>query len=152
MKVLFTSLLLSLWSIPLGAQTNSEIVTWQHSHPEVIFIESSDLDRILESGIELQGKFIVYSDQVSIEDIANYELEEKTRQSDSESNIYSERDENANIIKLWLAQNGDLKILQRNYFDQLNETQKAMYLENGALILTTELLTLKDINDYESAH
>jgi hypothetical protein len=71
---------------------------------------------------------------------------------DSEPSIYSERSENAAIIKVWLAENGDVKILQQSYFDQLNETQRTMYLENDALVLLGELLTLKDITDYESAH
>jgi hypothetical protein len=73
MKKHCISALLAFLCFHLQAQSNSEIGSWQQAHPDVIFIEASDLERMKASGIEMKGNLIVYTDEISITDITSYE-------------------------------------------------------------------------------
>ena len=53
-------------------------------------------------------------------------------------------------IKKWLADHQDVKIISRSYFNSLSEDRRQVYIDNQVMILIGEVVTLKDIEDYEA--
>jgi len=123
---------------------NSEVQQWAERNPAVLFIENSDATTELISSLEAKGvEYIIYFDEISLSDIEQFEAQTK-------SEIASNLDEGEGMaIKKWLAQNSEVKIIKRSFYDQLDTAKQNYYESIGALILIGEEITLEDINNYE---
>ena len=124
---------------------------WQHAHPEVVFIEQEVYNSFSEDQLnKLSENVIVYNTSIQAEDIEFY-IEEKALSIKSNGFLdYSDPD--ADFIKEWLGRNKQIVIVRENDFNVLSEQKKSVLLANGALVLTSEFLTLEKISEYESNH
>ncbi len=57
-------------------------------------------------------------------------------------------DPNAEFIKQWSSQHQDIKLISKSYFNSLSEEEKAVYVNNGALVMQAEQLSSDDIKNY----
>ncbi|GAB5416897.1 MAG: hypothetical protein Crog4KO_17640 [Crocinitomicaceae bacterium] len=126
-----------------NAQTN-EIQEWSNANPTVLFVESSDATTAYLENLEANNiDYIVYDQEVSLSDITKFEAKNKP------VSIADLDESEASEIKLWLSKHRDIKIIKRSLFDQMEASKQSIYLDQGALILLGEQITLEDINSYE---
>lgn len=147
----YTKLLLfPLFCAPIfGYAQTQEIAEWQRINPNVIFIESSDLTPEFEQQLaSLNQKYIVYTNEISVEDLAIY-----TAKSAEDSFIgQTKNGGELQQIKDWLGQNPSIQIISRSDFDSASEDKQTFLLNNNALVLIGEKLTQTDIENYEANH
>lgn len=128
-----------------------EIQAWQKAHPDVTFINQDDLDQFSEKDLNRIGKYIIYTDEIQLQDIEYYEAQKTNEVNDSQF-IFDARDSEAAYIKTWISEHLDIKILKASYFSQLDSESQERYINSSAMILNGELVTVKDIYNYESNH
>lgn len=143
--------LLLLPALSVFGQTEN-ISDWQRTHPQVIFIEASELQNFEEQQIkQLSDNVIIYNETITQADIDAYVFQQKA--ASGEIQIMDTKDDAEMLfVKSWLARNRDVKLVRRSYFDQLDEHHKEVYLQANSLILAGEQITAKDIRSYEEEH
>lgn len=63
-----------------------------------------------------------------------------------------EQTQNSEQLKLWKAEHPEIKVVTKEDFELASDEKKAQLLQNKALILNSQVFTLKDIEDYELTH
>ena len=130
--------------------SQNEITTWQEIHPEIIFIEQADFNQLSDSKKSmLDGKMIVYSNQIKQSDILAFE---NTKQFKHPNAIFNYSDFHAQDIKNWLGQNKDIITMHQSEFDSLSTEKQSKLIEANALVFSGDFLTLNDIISYEESH
>lgn len=145
-----TLLAFALTVIPvLGFSQSQEISDWQQIHPNVIFIETKDFTPEFEEKlISLKQEFIVYNNEISINDIESY-----VTQSYEKSGANQLRNDGGKqLIKDWIGQNPHIKIITQIDFDNASTEKQNLLMDENALILIGEKLTITDIQNYETTH
>lgn len=128
---------------------DQSISSWQEKHPTVIFVEVNDIDNFNTNEWQLfNDHVIVYSDQITQQDLNSYELQSKLLSGNNDL-----PKEDAQFIKEWRARNPGLKIITQTYYNQLDDARKAVYHNNKkVIILSSDQLTIKDILNHENNH
>lgn len=145
-----TLLILFLLITPIiGFSQSQEISDWQQIHPNVIFIEGKDFTTEFEEKLTaLNQEYIIYSNEISINDIQGYETQAYEKSTTGEI-----RNDGGNqLIKDWLGKNQDLKIISRSAFESASASKQDLLINSNALILVGEKLTISDIENYEINH
>ena len=123
---------------------------WQSNHPEVIFIEQNLYVSFTEEQQNTLGQnIIVFDAQIQVEDIEFYQIH---RHSELTSALFEYSDQNAALIKNWLGQNSQVEVIRSQEFDALTSEDQSKLIQNDALILTKEYLTLDKVAEYEANH
>ncbi len=132
-----------LASLCSSAQTN-EIQEWSNANPSILFVESNDATTAYLENLEANNiDYIIYDQEVSLSDITEFEAKNKPL-----STVDLDESE-ALEIKIWLSKHRNIKIIKRSLFDQMETSKQSIYIDQGALILLGEQITLEDINNYE---
>lgn len=128
------------------AQSDLAIQQWQNAHPSVLLISSetyANMDGETKKSIE--GKAIIFSGEITIQDLNNAMQSEKSGEIEANgSSIESERD----MIKVWLGTHTDVKIIRNSEFLSAEQIVQSAYLNDHALILNGEFITVEDILKY----
>jgi len=122
---------------------SSDVQKWTQSHPDVIFVESSDATPEYLENLEANNvQYVVYDHEISMLDIQDFEMQNKPV-------AIADLDETTAMeIKKWLAEHGSVKIIKRSIYNQMDSEKQDLYHTNGALILIGEEITLDDVNNY----
>lgn len=145
-----TLLLFSLCMTAIyGHSQKQDVIDWQKIHPNVIFIESGDFNSDFEEKlIALNQEYIVYSEEITMNDIHRY-----ANQAIEKSSTTELRDDGGEqIIKDWLGKNQHVKIVPNSYFNAMSSQDKEILALEEAIILIGESLTTTDIENYEANH
>lgn len=121
---------------------------WQESHPNVLFIESSDYNALSENDQSFLKDFIVYNTEISIEDIQLYESENLK----STVELTPEKISEGNEIKNWLGVHNGVKVIPNSYYAPLSDKDKTRFQNSNFLVLEGEVITLRDIENYENIY
>lgn len=123
------------------------IQQWQSRHPNTQLISEQRYASLSDEERSLLGKdILLYKDKITLTKLEEYDLAEKANQS-SQLEI---KQEDKVILKNWLAENSDVKLIPRSYYNSLEDSRKVFYDQNSrCLILEGESLTLKDIEQFE---
>ena len=136
----------------IAISQSMEVQKWQEENPHVLFIEATDFSNIGEEKKALLGNdIIIYSQNISIQDINSYTASKAEAKTASKSLVDS-NSPSANEIKNWLAKNSNLKIIHNSYYSSLTHGEQQVYLESNALIYYGEHLTIDDIKQYNESH
>ncbi len=124
------------------AQTN-EVQQWSQANPSVLLIESNDATTTYLENLDANNvQYIVFEEEISLADIAAFEAKHKPTP-------IADLDESAAMeIKLWLSEHPNVKIIKRSLYDQMDAQKQSLYVDNGAIILIGEEITLQDILNY----
>lgn len=142
-------LLISLLSVSnVFSQHTDDLSSWQNSHPQVVVIEKLDYAHLTDEQKLLLGEnLIIFDKEFTQADIEKYETD-KLNHPDVSRTFISE--ENASEIKTWLYFHPDVKIVYRDYYDSLSIADKELYDAHGVVIIEGKVLTIQDIENYES--
>ena len=133
----------------LGFSQNQQISDWQKVNQNVILIESRDFTPAFEEQlIALKQDFIVYTDEISMNDINRFESKSNEKTT---ANLLK-NDGGNQIIKDWLGQNPNVKIISRTDFENASTEKQNSLINSDALILIGDKLTTTDIENYETTH
>jgi len=145
MKNLYLLLPAIVFSQYSYSQNEDAIRQWQLAHPSTQLISSSRFSSLTDADKALLGTdYIVYREKVTIELLEASEAGVKSLNT-SEEII---REDESDFIKIWLAEHSDIKILSRSQYTSFSPEEQQLYIENHALILQGEKLTLQDIQNY----
>lgn len=140
-QLILTLLLLS------GTTFSQDITKWIEQHPHVLLINSKDAStEFLEKLDEASAGYIIYTDEVSSQDIELYEQNQFSKGS-LEHIDYNSGD--AEFVKMWLALNPEVKIIPHDIFESMSTTEQLSYQSKGSMILDGNVITLSDIERYE---
>lgn len=132
-------------------QTETDIEKWQQTHPDVIFINQTDYANLSEDNLVLFGdRVIIYTEEIRWNDIEEYEIAHKPAGHSTKSYAIDEQD--AQAIKTWLYKHRDVKVISNDYYQSLSTDKQQVYTATGAFVLSGNVLTLQDIDTYESTH
>ena len=142
-------LLISLLSVSNAfSQQVDNLSSWQKTHPQVVVIEKLDYTHLTdEQKLILGENLIIFDKEFTQADIEKYEAN-KLNQSDVSRTQISEED--AGEIKTWLHFHPDVKILHREYYDSLSAIDRELYDAHEVVIIEGKVLTIQDIENYES--
>jgi hypothetical protein len=149
MKCIYLLLFGVLNASAVCAQTDQQAIQqWQSAHPTTLFISAERYHSLSTQEQQLLGSdLIIYQDKISLAVIEQYEA--ATKSTNDQSNKPS-KTEDLEIIKNWSANNPDVKIVKRSYFDSIPANQQQAYLDDAnCMILEGEWLTVKDIESFE---
>lgn len=149
MKCIYLLLFVALNASSVSAQTDQQAIQqWQSAHPTTLFISAERYNSLSTQEQQLLGSdLIIYQDKISLAVIEQYEA--TTKSTNDQSNKPS-KTEDLEIIKNWSANNPDVKIVKRSYFDSIPANQQQAYLDDAnCMILEGEWLTAKDIESFE---
>lgn len=139
MKILSTFMILA-FSLSATSQTDQEIEDWQTNNPGK-FLMHSDSYVNLDDGLKIK----ISARVVFYEDISSASSLEKVN---DKGELKESGQSNAQTIKNWLVGHPDLKILTRSQFDSFDSITQSAYIDNLALILIGEKITIEDILNY----
>lgn len=144
-----TLLLISLLSVSnVFSQQVDDLSSWQNNHPQVVVIEKLDYDHLTDDQKLILGEnLIIFDKEFTQADIEKYESN-KLNQSDVSRTHISEED--ASEIKTWLHFHSDVKIVHREYYNSLSTADQEQYDAHGVVIIEGKVLTIQDIENYES--
>ena len=127
-----------------------EIAEFQRLNPSVEFISQDNYNSLSEEEIELiNGKFILFKTTIEESDLTSFSQNYQQKSSQSAPELDTEMsDEQKNLVKIWLANHSEVKIVKHSEYEALSEEDKIVYLDNHCLILLSEILTLTDIELY----
>lgn len=131
------------------SQNENTVEAWRNSHPSVLIIEQSTYNEFDETQKSLLKDFILIEDELTINDIQNFELQSKTI-AQLEKPMFLIKD--GEFIKNWIAQHPDIKILKQSYFQSLSIEKQNLYEDLGHLILAGEIITKEDLINYNNTH
>mmetsp|Transcript_44591 Transcript_44591/g.59163 ORF Transcript_44591/g.59163 Transcript_44591/m.59163 type:complete len:144 (+) Transcript_44591:87-518(+) len=133
---------LILASLYSNAQTN-KVQEWSEANPSVLFVENNDAtEEYLASLEEKDIDYIVYDHEISLADIDQFEAKNKP------VSIADLDETDAMEIKKWVSTHPDIKIIKRSIFDQMEPSKQSIYLNQNALILIGDEITLEDIRNF----
>jgi hypothetical protein len=139
-------LLLLLGALTFGtvySQTDQTAIReWQGKHPDYVIISSSNYGRLTKHQQDLLGaKVVIYDTELTAEALNAYAPEEKA--ASVNAMLYTNKE--AELIKRWLGENPDVKIVPRSHFDAGSDEDRQIYLQNDCMILLGETITAQDI-------
>lgn len=137
-------------ALPCVAQNQEELYAFQQNHPEISFYELSDYNNLSSVEKKLLGdKVVIYENDILQSNYAdlNSTLDLKTNQT-----LQQENDSFTEVIKVWLANNQDVKIVPQSMYLEGNQAMRDEYLQNDCMILLGELITIEDIKNYQLTH
>lgn len=146
-------LLLLLGSLYTGisqAQSEQEAIRqWQSLHPNTQIVSEDRFNSMSQGERLLLGNdIIVYKDKITLSQLQAYDVNSEKSLESSQANKLSL--EEKGVIKVWLVENSDVKIVPRSVYDSADDARKQLYSENPrCLILEGESLTVKDIERFE---
>lgn len=127
-------------------QQDPRIVTWVSAHPSVYIFSEKNYEQLSSDfKSRLKGQVVLFKETLSFDDLMAYDELEKT---DEVSQQIIFKDEDAQIIKNWLAYHPDIKIVSQSEFQAMTAEQQNMYITLEALVLIGEHLTVQDIMNY----
>lgn len=130
-----------------GTTLSQDITTWIEQHPHVLLINSRDAStEFLEKLNEASAGYIIYTDEVTSQDIELYEQNQFAK-GQSEHLDYKSGD--AEFVKMWLALHPDVKIIPHDIYESMSTTEQLSYQTNGSMILDGNVITLADIERFE---
>jgi hypothetical protein len=134
-----------LGTVSYGQQS---VEDWQRNHPHVLLIEKSDFNLLSENDLSYLKSYIVYDTEIGIDDLQSYEAEI----SKSRTLISPKDATDGDAIKMWLGEHQGLKIITNSYYTALSEKEKTIFQNSGVILLEGEIITLKDIENYEDMY
>ena len=127
------------------SQNNSEVARWTANHPNVYIISYDNFQKMSEARKEqLKDQIIVFQGELKMEQLVAYSAEKSL----DEPGTALSKDQDSQELKDWLAAYSDVKIIKRSVFDNMNVEDQTMYLQQHALILSGEVITVQDIRNY----
>lgn len=142
--------LLSFLAFNISFAQDSDIKSWQNSHPEIVFIEQLDYDNLSEEKKSLfNANAIIYTEEIKYTDILAFENQKQLKHPNS---LFNYNDPNAQDIKNWLGINKHLTIIRQSKFDSLSSEKQEELIQVQAMVYNGDFLTLNDINSYEESH
>jgi hypothetical protein len=127
-------------------QQDPRIVTWVSTHPSVYIFSEKNYEQLSSDyKSRLKGQVVLFKETLSFEDLMAYDRQEKTNEVSQQT---VNKDEDAQMIKNWLAFHSDIKIVKQSEFQAMTVEQQNRYLSFEALILIGEHLTVQDITNY----
>jgi hypothetical protein len=127
-------------------QQDTRIVTWVSTHPSVYIFSEKNYEQLSSDyKSRLKGQVVLFKETLSFEDLMAYDGQEKTNEVSQQTTT---RNEDAQMIKNWLAFHSDIKIVKQSEFQAMTVEQQNRYLSFEALILIGEHLTVQDITNY----
>lgn len=128
------------------AQSDLAVQQWQNTHPSIMLISSetyASMDETTKKTIE--GKSIIFSGAISIQELTDAIQFEKSIENELTASLpNSEKD----MIKIWLGTHLDVKIVRNSEFLSADENIQNAYINDHALILNGEFITVEDILKY----
>lgn len=127
------------------SQSNPEVASWVANHPNVYIISFDNFQKMSEARKEqLKDQMIVFQGELKMEQLMAYSAEKSL----NEAGTVLTKDQDAQELKDWLSAYSDVKIIKRSVFDNMSSGDQTMYLQQNALILIGEKLTVQDIRNY----
>ncbi|MDG1334150.1 MAG: hypothetical protein P8P74_17590 [Crocinitomicaceae bacterium] len=108
----------------ISSSAHSQSVTeWSTQHPEVLLIESQDAsDELLDRLDQSSAKYIIYADELLMEDIENYHRKQSVS---GLAELIDPTQEEVEFLKTWISQHSTTKIIRRSYYDSLDSEGRA---------------------------
>ncbi|MFT5860798.1 MAG: hypothetical protein ACI865_002913 [Flavobacteriaceae bacterium] len=132
-----------------NSHSQRDIAEWQSSHPDVLFIQSDDFNGLSQESLDiLKTDYIVYDAEITFEDIRMYENENSNRHDELNPEKYHE----ANRIKVWLGMHIGVKVITNSYYAALSIKHKTKFEGPDFILLEGDIITLRDIENYENIH
>lgn len=131
------------------AQVSEQLFQFQQTHPEVSFYEENDYNNLSTIEKEIIGEnVIVFSQDINQSDLSlyNYSTAKQNQSNQQETNP------NSDVIKVWLSNHTDVKIVPQSMYLEGNQAMRDEYLQNDCLILLGDTVTLEDIKNYQLTH
>lgn len=127
-----------------------EIIHFQKLHPEVSFISKDHFNLLSNIEIDiLKNNYVLFQENIENSDLNEYEQRTGIKiKSLSISNQTEMSDQQFILVKIWLANHPNVKIVKHSEFEALSEADKIVYVNNHCLILIGEIVTLADIDLY----
>ena len=130
-------------------EINNQVSFWIQEHPDVIFIEENNLKNFSSEELSVfSGKYIVFSEEISMQDILKYDPFYFDKAGQVNSTEITEKN-GTDPVKEWMAKNPHVKVVTRSqYLAESSDIQRE-YAEKKCLILAGEKITPEDINNYQ---
>lgn len=126
------------------SQSNSEIANWAANHPNVYIVSFDNYQKMPDVRKEqLKDQMIVFQGELKMEQLMAYNAEKSLNEPETAT-----KEQDAQDLKDWLSTYQDVKIIKRSQFDSMSSGDQTMYLQQNALILIGERLTVQDIKNY----
>lgn len=139
-KLLLQTICICAFAGTSSAQSTLDVQQWQSQHPDMLLMKKEQFDALPKSlQDKITGKVVFY------ENIATVILEEKS----AVANTLVQKEEDLLLIKNWMSQNPDVKIIPRSMYDALPLERQEMYQSMASMILEGETITVRDIQNYQ---
>ena len=130
----------------LIAQQDLQIQEWVSKHPSVLIFSETNYQQLQpELKSKIQDRVVVFKGELKYEDLQSFEHSNKSNLISSQT---MKSEEEAQLIKNWLAFHPDIKIITRSEFQAMDEDRREIYQSAGSLILIGEYITAEDIANY----
>jgi hypothetical protein len=139
-KLLLQTICICAFAGTSSAQSTLDVQQWQSQHPDMLLMKKEQFESLPKAlQDKITGKVVFY------ENIATVILEEKS----AVANTLVQKEEDLLIIKNWMSQNPDVKIIPRSMYDALPLERQEMYQSIASMILEGETITVRDIQNYQ---
>ena len=150
LRLLFCLLIINGFAL---SQTNNEIKEWQEKNPDVLFLEKNDVtNELIERFNSLGIKYIIFENEIKESDILTFTSNNNLKAGYYQLDGYNVKMEEAQFVKEWFAIHPDIKVISNSVASQLTTDQFNFYKSIDALILEGEIITMKDLKNYDNEH
>lgn len=150
LRLLFCLLIINGFAL---SQSNNEIKEWQEKNPDILLIEKNDAtDELIEQFNSLGIKYIIFENEIKESDILTFTSNISLKVSYYQLDGYNVKMEEAQFVKEWFAGHPDIKVISNSVASQLTSDQFNFYKSIDALILEGEIITMKDLKNYDNEH
>lgn len=127
-----------------------DIIYFQKTHPEVSFVSKDRYNSFSNEELDLlENNYVLFEQTIENSDLTDYEERNGFKsKSTSPTNQTEMSDKQGTIVKIWIANHPDIKIVKRSEYNALSAADKIVYVNNQCLILIGEFVTLTDIELY----
>lgn len=144
MNNLLNSLFVAVSGVTWAQQKT--VQQFQQEHPHILFIDQRNTGRFSEAFLAANASSIVYfTDSIRVSDLPDLP-EPKSAQAPPPDPALQQ--DGLQAIKDWVGEHQEIEIIPRSEFDQMDAVTRQSYLDEHALILGGEYITLNDIQSY----
>lgn len=112
--------------------------------PTITYIQSADLHQFTQDELaKLKGNYIVFDGELTEEQIAK---DSENSQLSISKDLTQLRNED--FIKTWLSEHSKVKIITQSDYQNSPENVQNEYIKSRCLILSGEVITRQDIQNY----
>lgn len=125
---------------------STTVEQFQLEHPYVLFIDQRNTGQFTEAFLTANAPYIVYfTDSIKVSDLPEMPELKSVHAPPADPTL---QQDGLQAIKDWVGEHQDIQILTRSEYNQMDPVQQQSYVEEHALILAGEHITLNDIQSY----